>query len=249
MQYWISTLIREAASSILAMTGELPPLAENLPHAPVLPSNSTYSPWLADSYFQIAVRTAGESTLLDPLRCFELWTLVRQSKKLEHGALIEVGAWRGGSGCIIAKAAELCGIPERVYLCDTFQGVVKAGPMDTRYKGGEHRASKADVEAAVRRMNLYNVEILSGIFPDEGGAAIQDQHFRFAHLDAKVYQSTKDALDWLWPRLVPGGMIVFSDYGTHGCEGVTRLVNEAILQDDRIFIHNLNGHGIVIKRF
>ena len=248
MQQWISTLIREAAGSVVQMTGELPPLAENIRHAPILPPNSTYSPWLTDTYFQIAMRTVEGNTLLDPLRCYELWTLVRQSQKLGRGALLEVGAWRGGSGCIIAKAADLCGIAERVYLCDTFQGVVKAGAMDTRYKGSEHRAVKAEVEALVHRMNVFNVEVLSGIFPDETGAALSDMQFRFAHLDVKVYQSTKDALDWLWPRLIPGGMVVFNDYGTYGCEGVTRLVNELALLDDRIFVHNLNGHGIFTKR-
>jgi O-methyltransferase len=248
MQLWLSTLIREAAGSILGMTGELPPLAENIRHATVLPVRSTYSPWLADGYFQIAMRTVEGSTLVDPLRCFELWTLVRQSQKLDKGALLEVGTWRGGSGCIIAKAADLCGIAERVYLCDGFQGVVKAGAMDARYKGGEHRATKADVEAAVRRMNLFNVDVLSGIFPEESGASIRDLQFRLVHLDLKVYQSTKDAFEWVWPRLVLGGCIVFNDYGTYGCEGVTRLVNESILAKDRMFIHNLNGHGIFVKR-
>jgi O-methyltransferase len=248
MHQWISTLIREAAGSVIQMTGEQPRLAENIRHAPVLPSNSTYSPWLTDTYFQIALQTVEGSTLLDPLRCYELWSLTRQSQKLGRGALIEVGAWRGGSGCIVAKAADLCGIAERVYLCDTFRGVVKAGTNDTRYKGGEHQAGKAEVEAQVHRMNLYNVEVLSGIFPDETGSAISDTQFRFAHLDVKTYQSTKDALDWLWPRLIPAGMVVFNDYGTYGCEGVTRLVNETNLLSDRIFIHNLNGHGIFIKR-
>ena len=248
MQQSIATLIREAAGSIIQMTGELPPLAENIRHAPVLPSHSTYAPWLADNYFQIAFRNVEGSTLLDAMRCYELWTLVRQSQKLDRGALLEVGTWRGGSGSIIAKAADLCGIGERVYLCDTFQGVVKAGASDTRFKGGELRAAKAEAEATVRRMNLANVEILPGIFPDETGSALSDKQFRFAHLDAKVYQSTKDALDWLWPRLVRGGIVVFSDYGIYGCEGVTRLVNEIVFESDRLFIHNLNGHGILIKR-
>jgi hypothetical protein len=29
---------------------------------------------------------------------------------------------------------------------------------------------------------------------------------------------------------------------------VTQLVNEQRLRDDRIVIHNLNGHGLIIKR-
>ena len=44
-----------------------------------------------------------------------------------------------------------------------------------------------------------------------------------------------------------GGMIVFDDYGFSGCEGVTKLVDEERNKNDRIVIHNLNGHGIIIK--
>jgi hypothetical protein len=115
MQQWISNLIHEAPRSVVQMTGELAPLAENIRHAPILPSNSTYSPWLADDNFQIAMRTVEGNTLLDPLRCYELWTLVRQSQKLGRGALLEVGAWRGGSGSIIAKAADLYVASPNVY--------------------------------------------------------------------------------------------------------------------------------------
>jgi hypothetical protein len=32
-----------------------------------------------------------------------------------------------------------------------------------------------------------------------------------------------------------------------GCEGITRFVNEQVPMPDRLVIHNLNGHAIVIK--
>jgi O-methyltransferase len=54
-------------------------------------------------------------------------------------------------------------------------------------------------------------------------------------------------LEWLWPKLVPGGIVVFDDYGFQFCDGVTQLVNEERIKKDRIVIHNLNGHAILIK--
>jgi O-methyltransferase len=54
-------------------------------------------------------------------------------------------------------------------------------------------------------------------------------------------------MEYVWPRLVSGGIVVFDDYGTHGCEGVTRLVNEMSVLNDRTFIYNANGHGILLK--
>ena len=35
----------------------------------------------------------------------------------------------------------------------------------------------------------------------------------FAHLDMNASAPTKVALEYVWSRLVPGGMVVFDDYG------------------------------------
>jgi O-methyltransferase len=44
-------------------------------------------------------------------------------------------------------------------------------------------------------------------------------------------------------------VIVFDDYGFVGSEGVTKFVNEFIeINKNLIFLHNLNGHGIIIKK-
>lgn len=102
----------------------------------VYPS-ATYSPWNRDEMFLKTYRRIQSHTLVDKYRCFELWTLVEQSKKLD-GSLIEIGVWKGGTGTLIARKAQLSGIVAPVYLCDTFSGVVKASEKDSSYKGGEH---------------------------------------------------------------------------------------------------------------
>ena len=215
-------------------------------HEPVTPF-ATYSPWLSDRSFNDAYLIVKNHTLVDIYRCYELWQLVEQSAKL-NGALIEVGVWKGGTGALIAQKAKQSGIKDTVYLCDTFAGVVKAGDQDTRYKGGEHAdASKEDVEILLHTLDLRNARILVGIFPEETGKLVTDTVFRFCHIDVDVYQSAKDATEWLWPKLVVGGMIVFDDYGFRGCEGVTRFVDEERGKSDRMVIHNLNGHAIIIK--
>jgi O-methyltransferase len=247
MNQSISRFIKRTAYSAIRATKELPPQVPELRHAPVLPRFATYSPWLTDAPFNATMQAVRQHTLVDRLRCYELWSLVQQSAKLNRGSLIEVGVWRGGTGCLIAEAARISGVSEPIYLCDTFSGVVNAGDMDTRYKGGEHSDTSADtVKQLAQSMNLTSVQVLQGIFPTATGDSVGDA-FRFVHLDLDVYESTRQSLDFLWPRLVVGGIVVFDDYGTHGCEGVTRLVNETSIRGDCTFIHNANGHGILIK--
>lgn len=208
-----------------------------------------YAPWLSDQLFNDTYKIIKDYTLVDKYRCYELWQLVEESAKLS-GALIEIGVWRGGSGALIAKKMKLNGIKDRIYLCDTFKGVVKAGEKDSSYKGAEHAdTSKEIAEGVINTLKLDNVKILVGIFPEETSNFIIDKTFRFCHIDVDVYKSAKDTFEWLWSKLVVGGMIVFDDYGFQGCDGVTGFVNEERSKKDRLVIHNLNGHAIIIKLF
>lgn len=173
--------------------------------------------------------------------------MVEESCKAK-GALIEVGVWRGGTGALIAKRADSLGIRDTVYLCDTFAGVVKAGNNDSSYLGGEHADTSLEtVREVLDTLSVKNTEILTGIFPDETGSLVSENEFRFCHIDVDVYQSAKDVLLWVWPRLSIGGIVVFDDYGFRGCDGIARLVNEERQKNDRVFIHNLNGHAVLIK--
>jgi O-methyltransferase len=162
---------------------------------------------------------------------------------------LKLGFGGGGSGALIAKQAKVLGISDLVYLCDTFSGVVKAGKNDSFYQGLEHSdTDKKTVEKLIfQNLQLDNVRILEGIFPDQTGDEIKDLRFRFCHVDVDVYQSAKDIVDWIWNRLEHGGIIVFDDYGFPCCDGITKYVEEQMLNNDRLVLHNLNGHAIIIK--
>lgn len=207
-----------------------------------------YAPWLDDAAFQaIAGKVAGH-TLVDRFRCWELYQLVREVAGVP-GDIIEVGVWRGGSGAILASAAARWKSGARVYLCDTFSGVVKAGARDSVYTGGEHAdTSLALVQGLVDRLGLTNVELLQGIFPEETAARVRDDRVALLHVDVDVYQSALDVVRWTLPRIPPFGIVVFDDYGFRGCDGVTRLVHELRDTGDWQYLYNLNGHAILTRR-
>jgi O-methyltransferase len=245
----IKSLIKRVINKLGFEIHRMPSPPSNPEYYEVVRPSATYSPWNKDSAFQEIYTAIQGFTLVDRYRCFELWTLVEQSSKLEDGSIIEVGVWRGGTGALIAKQATNCGITNPVYLCDTFTGVVKASPKDSTYKGGEHAdASRQIVEDLIfNQMKLDNVQILEGIFPDQTSYVIEQQKFRFCHIDVDVYQSAKDVVDWIWDKMVHGGIIVYDDYGFEKCNGVAKYVEEQIKYKDRLVLHNLNGHAVVVK--
>lgn len=216
-----------------------------LVHAVVLP-HATYAPWFGDAGFKALWNAVAAATLIDHYRGHALYSLAAQCAALP-GDMLEVGVWRGGSGALVAAAA--AGNPgARVFLADTFAGVVKAGAADGAYRGGEHAdADAGQCRALLDRLGLGNAAILVGVFPEETGAAITGRRFSFVHIDVDVHDSVRDAFAWAWPRLLPGGCVVFDDYGFEQCPGATLAVNAIRSGADRRFVHNLNGQAVLVK--
>jgi O-methyltransferase len=221
------------------------------PPVPVVPAGppdydeirplARYSPWRADGEFRRIFNLIRSSTLVDEYRCYELWQLAKQMDRLP-GAFIEVGVWKGGTGCLLASAAS-----KPVFLCDTFHGVVKAGPRDTYYKGGEHSdATEEEVRSLASQLGvLHRIKVIRGVFPEDTGSSVNES-LSLCHIDVDVYASARDVFNKIWPLMVRGGVVVFDDYGFQCCEGVTVFVNE-IPSGDHLLVHNLNGHAILVK--
>jgi O-methyltransferase len=77
---------------------------------------------------------------------------------------------------------------------------------------------------------------------------LTESSVKICHIDVDVYQSAKDIFTWVWPRLIPGGVVIFDDFGFGACEGITQLVNEITSENPQIRrIYNINGHGILFK--
>jgi len=208
---------------------------------------ATYSPWIDDLDFTKVYHRVQPHTFVDIYRCYELWELIGQLGHL-RGNLLEVGVWRGGTGALISyRAGGLPGKPV-TYLCDTFNGVVKATDEDTSYRGGEHAdTSEQHVRDLLSEMGIDNARILAGIFPDDFMDMAKDETFRFVHIDVDVYLSAKDVLNFVWPRVPVGGVIVFDDFGFVNCDGIPTLIAECQGNRDKLVIQNLNGHAIIIK--
>jgi O-methyltransferase len=217
---------------------------DGVTHQQIIPY-ATYSPWFDDRAFLDIFERVRAFTLVDIYRCYELWTLVKGVRDID-GDILEVGVWRGGTGAIIGTAASR-NPNARVYLADTFEGVVKASEKDTIYKGGEHSDTNLElVLALIDQLKLVNIRVLKGIFPDEVNLDETSRSLKFCHIDVDTYDSAKDIFEYVWPKLASKGVVVFDDFGFWGCEGVTRFCNET-RPIDSSFIHNINGHGIYIK--
>lgn len=162
-----------------------------------------------------------------PMRCLigsakldALLALLASVRALS-GSVVELGVYQGGSLAAMAAAA-----PERqVYGFDTFKGLPTERWADTDpHKPGEF--GDVDMEATAAAMP-GNVRLVAGLFPEsavepEGGICL-------AHVDMDFERSTADAIAWLRPRMVSGGVVVFDDYRWKNCPGVEVAIAAACL--------------------
>lgn len=214
----------------------------------VLPS-ANYAPWLGDAEFLKIYTEAQKNTLVDIYRCYELWTLAEKIHSMDSNAcFIEIGVWRGGTAAVVGRKLGLLNARVDFYLADTFTGVAKASDKDVFYNGGEHADTSQEIVETLLGNKYGNFKILKGIFPEDTAHTIPgNATFGFCHIDVDVYESAKDIVNWIWDKMIVGGVIVFDDYGFHTCDGVTNYVNEQKNKTDRVIVHNLNGHALMIK--
>ena len=195
--------------------------------------------------FEIAKQYSG----MGEFRMFQLWHMMGQAAKLPEGEVLEVGCGFGGSGLMISFSARAHGVKEMIHLCDTFRGLVKADPAIDKLKDGEMAGGDpSQIAEMMARYGIGDVTILGITFPDERQEHWEGRKFRFAHIDVDLYRSMKDAFEFIWPRMVPGGIVVLDDYGEQDCPGVGQFVDEVCDLPDSTWLMHGGLQAIAVKR-
>ncbi len=140
------------------------------------------------------------------------------------GAFAEFGVMCGGSLDLLSKLH-----PERlIYGIDSFTGFPESGAMDIHKKGEFALSEKeyADLMNHFATQDKDNVIIYKGFSPAVFDEIPPFQHFSFTHIDVDLYQSVRDAIDYFYPRLVHGGIMIFDDYGFPSTPGAKMAIDE-----------------------
>jgi len=122
-----------------------------------------------------------------------------------EGDIAEVGVFRGGTARVICEAKG----DRQLHLFDTFEGLPEPGQTDSAFQKGQYACSLESVREYLN--GFSNVHFYKGFFPATG-AAVKDRRFSFLHLDVDLYDSTFQALEFFYPRMPPGAIVVSHDY-------------------------------------
>ncbi|MDI6099552.1 TylF/MycF/NovP-related O-methyltransferase [Actinoplanes sp. NEAU-A12] len=211
------------------------------------------------------IRTVRPWTMTSPEKLNALVYAVRYVVRHRiPGDIVECGVWRGGSMLAVAKTlAEAGDTARHLHLYDTFEGMSEPTEHDKRHDGRSAAdmlaasdksagvwayASFEDVRATMResaypadRIHYYRGKVEDTI---PAGAPEQISILR---LDTDWYESTRHELVHLWPRLVPGGVLLLDDYGWW--DGARRAVDEWLAETNpRVLLLRMDEGRIAVKQ-
>ena len=145
----------------------------------------------------------------------------------------------------MALAAESSGKGRSMHLFDSFEGLPEPSIVD----GGYWHAGDLACSEDIARGNLAcfgDIEFYRGWIPSRF-PDVADRRFCFVHIDVDLYRPTHESLEFFFPRLYPGGMLVCDDYGFDSCPGARRALDD-FFADRRVrIIHLPTGQGVIIK--
>lgn len=196
--------------------------------------------WRDDGFFdEIDQLTVGPDFSAE--RKFFLRELLKLVESLE-GDTAEAGVYRGASSWFICRARE--GRGSRHFAIDSFAGLSAPAEEDGSYwRSGDLRTHE---EAAGRVLAGFDATIVKGWIP-EAFSRVDTDKLVFAHIDVDLYEPTLASLDFFYPRLVPGGIVVCDDYGFTTCPGARRALDEYMSSRPEPVLESPTGQGFLIK--
>jgi len=140
------------------------------------------------------------------------------------GDFAELCVWKGNSAAILAAFAAESG--KRLFLFDTFAGFDR---RDLIGDDKDERVAFEDTSIDFVREAVGHDEIttyVKGYFPDSITAEVAERRFALVHLDCDLYVPMKAALEFFYPRMPRGGMLILHDYSSGLWSGATHAVDE-----------------------
>jgi O-methyltransferase len=146
-------------------------------------------------------------------RMWILTSVAKQASKLP-GSIAEFGVYRAGCARMILETAGVAP-GGRYHLFDTFAGIPDSQLTEQETEAGcAGRLQDTSVDYVRRRLDrwsdllVFHVGDLFDTLPET-----ETGDLSLVHIDLNTSEPTRVAMEYSYPRLVPGGIVVFDDYG------------------------------------
>lgn len=186
----------------------------------------------------------GDFTMTTPDCVYALFNATRHVVQQDiPGDFVECGVWRGGSAMTMALTLKHFSITDRrIWLYDTFAGMVKPEEIDKRQRDGSDTIERWEMqqkgdhnewayapEDEVRRNMAATgypedmITYVKGVVEETIPGNLPES-MALLRLDTDWYRSTYHELTHMYPRLTAGGFLIIDDYGAY--EGARQATDQ-----------------------
>lgn len=209
-----------------------------------------FSPWTGEQTFRDYDQLCDGLSLTSPESRYALYAWARQALALD-GEFWECGVFKGGTARMLAKLiAEHDKRPLRLF--DTFEGSPQIDDThDIAYPKRDITSEEQKqilAESAVReRLQPHDfVHFHRGLVPDTF-AGLEDKKIALAHVDVDLYQGVRGCCEFMYPRMVAGGIMIFDDYGYASCPGARKAVDDFFADKPEFPMVSPSAQALVVK--
>lgn len=139
----------------------------------------------------------------------------------KQAIIVEAGVGNGSTLTFLLKLQNYLGDKRAIYAFDSFEGFPKGSQNDSEeflrhgkpeYKNFTLSFVRAKLKSHdISEDDMSRVEFIKGFIPDSlvsfNGAGIS-----LLNCDLDLYKPTKDTLNFFWPYIVPGGVVMLDEY-------------------------------------
>lgn len=163
------------------------------------------------------------------------------------GDFVECGVWHGFSFGVITDYLDFGKVNKKLYLYDTYQGIPEEYNSEKR-SNAVYEKEPDLVDKVRERFSKYaNVKVVQGTVPDSFKQECPEK-IAFLHIDMNSSKSEIAALEHLFDKVQPGGIIVFDDFGWWGYDKQTVAEIEFMGKRGYHIMELPTGQGMMIKR-
>ena len=159
----------------------------------------------------------------------EILELARECLEIS-GDFVEMGCYKGDTSLLLAEILQRDAIRKKLWIYDSFEGLPEKSAEDesvlgVNFKGGELVVTKREVKERFLRAGFPVPVIKKAWFSDLTSEDLPEE-IAFAFLDGDFYESLRDSLRLVVPKMNEKGILVVHDYTNPALPGVKKAVDE-----------------------
>jgi hypothetical protein len=180
---------------------------------------------------------------------WRVFTLCWAADLVKHlpGDFVACGVYTGFCDRAVMEYVDFQKLGKTYVLMDTFEGLdPRYSTPDELAKQTRYKTAPSTYDTVRETFRDFPVRIVKGSIPDtlpEAGS----EAVCFLSIDMNTAAPERAALEFFWPRLVPGGVVVFDDYGFGGHEAQKATHDEFARRQGLTIFALPTGQGLLFK--